>query len=302
MVTGPESLTTKTTSVVTYSVVSALRAAEEYIIDSLGWNPVNDAQREFLEICYATCREEIPNIMELKSIAHTDADFINTWLKAHDFSIQLNPFDENGFGTASMLDLMGFWLVKGQSATLKTDDNEQYPAVRLSEDGILFFEVKKRKELVVALKTKSEDIVYMMMADAVPDGQAMLQLVQDIMLNMKSANPKFQGLIFPMVDLNLEGPLEWLVQMQLMIPQSRFPYYFIQQALQQTRLKMNPEGFRVKSAAAIAMVLGAALAKFPPYTINRPFLMWIMRPRLSKPLFVAYLNKDVWKDPSGLEM
>jgi hypothetical protein len=50
------------------------------------------------------------------------------------------------------------------------------------------------------------------------------------------------------------------------------------------------------------MMLGAALPETPPYIINRPFLMWIMRPGLSRPLFVAYLNTDVWKDPSGLEM
>ncbi|MFW9846139.1 MAG: hypothetical protein ACFFD6_05300 [Candidatus Thorarchaeota archaeon] len=297
-----ENLTKETTAVVTYSVVSAVQAAEEYIIDSLGWNAINDTQQEFLDSFYAVCRGEIPNIKELKSIAHTDADFINTWLKTHDFNIQLSPFEENGFGTAGILDIMGLWLIQGQSAIVKTDDDEQYPGVRLGEDGVSLFKVDKRKELVAALKTRNDDMVYMMMADTVPTGLALGQTVQDIMEKMTPTSPKFQGVVFPMIDLNMEGPLDWLLQMQLMIPQGRFPFYFIQQALQQIKLKMNPEGFRVKSATAIAMVLGAAPPKRRPYIIDRPFLMWITRPGLSKPLLVSYLNKDVWKDPSGLEM
>ena len=65
---------------------------------------------------------------------------------------------------------------------------------------------------------------------------------------------------------------------------------------------MNEIGFRVKSAVALGMLAGAALKRTEPYVINRPFLMWITRSGLSKPLFIAYLNKDVWKDPEGLDM
>jgi len=58
----------------------------------------------------------------------------------------------------------------------------------------------------------------------------------------------------------------------------------------------------VKSAVALGILAGAPLKKKEPYVINKPFLMWITRQGLSKPLFVAYLNKDVWKDPEGLDM
>jgi hypothetical protein len=301
IMTSQEDLTDKTSTIVTYPIAAALRAAEEFIIDSSGWNPIKVIQRDFLERFYTPCREEIPTIKEIKSVAHYDAEVINEWLKENDFDIQLNPFDESGFGTASMLDLLGLWLVKGKQASVVTDEGSTYPGVRMS-GGLTFYTVGGSSDLVVALETGDQDVVYMMMAEKVPSGFAMVSYVEEISQNMTPITPDYEGLIFPMIDLNEEGPLEWLLNMQLMIPQDRFPFYFIQQALQQTKLKMNQEGFRVKSAAAVAMMLGAALPEHPPYIINQPFIMWIMRPGLSRPLFVAYLNTDVWKDPSGLDM
>jgi hypothetical protein len=275
--------------------------AEEFVIESSGWNPVKIIQRDFLERFYTPCREEIPAIEEIESVAHIDVEVINKWLKEHDFAIQLDPFDENGFAVAAMLDLLGLWLAKGIGTSVVTDDGSTYPGVRM-DTGFSFNTVGGSTNLVVALETGDQDIVYMMMADKVPSGFDMVTYVEEILLNMTPVERDYEAIVFPMIDLNEEGELEWLINLQLMIPQDRFPFYFIQQALQQTKLKMNQEGYRVKSVAAVAAMLGAAHPEVPPYIINRPFIMWITRPGLSKPLFVAYLNTDVWKDPSGLEM
>lgn len=299
--TSHDDLTDKTTTIVTYPIAAALMAAEEFVIDSSGWNPVKVIQRDFLERFYTPCREEIPTIKEIKSIAHIDVEVVNNWLKEHDFAIQLDPFDENGFGAAAMLDLLGLWLVKGKQTQIAVDDGTKYPGVRM-DTGFTFNTVGGSSDLVVALETGDQDVVYMMMNEKVPAGFEMVSYVEEIMQNMTPVQRDYNAVAFPMIDLDEEGTLEWLLQLQLLIPQDRFPFYFIQQALQQTKLKMNQEGYRIKSVAAMAMVLGAAPSESPPYFINQPFLMWITRPGLSRPLFVAYLNTDVWKDPSGLEM
>ncbi|MHA1937771.1 MAG: hypothetical protein ACXABV_07195 [Candidatus Thorarchaeota archaeon] len=299
--TDEENLTDKTSTIVTYPIAAALMEAEEFVIDSSGWNPVKIIQRDFLERFYTPCREEIPTIKEIKRIAHFDVEVVNKWLKEHDFDIQLDSFDENGFGAAGMIDLLGLWLVKGRQASIATDNGGKYPGVRM-DTGFTFNTVGGSSDLVVALETGDQDVVYMMMDEKVPSGFSMVSYVEEILQNMTPVERDYEAVVFPMIDLNEEGELEWLINLQLMIPQDRFPFYFIQQALQQTKLKMNQEGYRIKSVAAAAMMLGAALPETPPYIINRPFLMWIMRPGLSRPLFVAYLNTDVWKDPSGLEM
>jgi hypothetical protein len=299
--TNEEDLTDKTSTIVTYPIAAALKEAEEFVIDSSGWNPVKIIQRNFLERFYTPCREEIPTIEEIESVAHIDVEVINKWLKEHDFDIQLDHFDENGFGVAAMLGLFGLWLAKGIRTSVVREDGSTYPGVRM-DTGFSFNTVGGSTNLVVALETGDQDVVYMMMADKVPSGFDMVTHVEEILQNMTPVERDYEAIVFPMIDLNEEGELEWLINLQLMIPQDRFPFYFIQQALQQTRLKMNQEGYRVKSVAAMAAMLGAASPEVPPYIINRPFIMWITRPGLSKPLFVAYLNTDVWKDPSGLEM
>ena len=299
--TVQDELTDKTSTIVTYPIAAALMAAQEFIIDSSGWNPVKIIQRDFLERFYTSCREEIPTIKEIKSVAHIDVEVVNKWLQEYDFDIRLDPFDENGFGAAAMLDLLGLWLVKGSQASVATNDGSKYPGVRM-DSGFTFNTVGGSSNLVVALETGDQDVVYMMMDEKVPSGFEMVSYVEEILQNMTPVERDYEAVVFPMIDLEEEGSLEWLLQLQLMIPQDRFPFYFIQQALQQTKLKMNQEGFRVKSVAAVAMTLGAAFPESPPYIINKPFLMWITRPGLSRPLFVAYLNTDVWKDPSGLDM
>ncbi|MFW9966939.1 MAG: hypothetical protein ACFFEA_07280 [Candidatus Thorarchaeota archaeon] len=299
--TSQEDLTDKTSTIVTYPIAAALMEAEEFVIDSAGWNPVKVIQRDFLERYYTPCREEIPTIKEIERVAHIDVEVVNKWLQNHDFDIQLDPLDENGFGAAAMLDLLGLWLVKGRQVQIATDDGSKYPGVRM-DTGFTFNTVGGSSDLVVALETGDQDVVYMMMNEKVPSGFAMVSYVEEVLQNMTPVERDYEAVVFPMIDLNEEGQLEWLINLQLMIPQDRFPFYFIQHALQQTRLKMNQEGYRVKSVAAVAMMLGAALPETPPYIINRPFLIWIVRPGLSRPLFAAYLNTDVWKDPSGLDM
>jgi hypothetical protein len=297
-----ETMTKETSVVVTYPIVSALLAAEEFIKDAEGWKPINDAQKEFLEEVHTLCKGEIPSIEEIESIANTEVEVINKWLRDNGFNIKLEPFDAGGFGTASILDLIGHWSIKGKKASVVTDEREYFPGVKIAAVGVEFHSLEGDPNLIVALTTRNEDIVYMMMADETPAGLEMVRHVEDITQRMTPSKPEYDGLIFPMIDLNSQGPLEWLIKMELTTPQGEFPFYFIQQALQQTKLKMNEEGFRVKSAVAIAAMLGAGFPKVFPYVIKRPFLMWIMRPGLCRPLFVGYLNKDVWKDPGGLDM
>jgi len=72
----------------------------------------------------------------------------------------------------------------------------------------------------------------------------------------------------------------------------------ITQALQQTKLRMNEEGARAQSAVAIGVLRGC-LPTYD-YVIDWPFLFWITRPGISKPLFVAYVTEDDWKNPGDI--
>jgi hypothetical protein len=250
---------------------------------------------------FAICKSEIDAIQEIESIADLDSTVINDWLKHHGFDIELSPFGPGGFGTASKLDLKGYWFRAGRQSNIYIEPDESYPAVKMLT-GYDLFKYKESEELVIRIRTESEDIVYMMMADEVPSGLSIVDYVQNIEAEIEQANIEYEGIIFPMIDLDLQGSIDWIIGLKAMVDSNSIPFYEIAQALEQTKLKINEKGFRIKSAVAMGILAGAAMVKREPYIINRPFVMWVSRPSLKKPLFVGYLNKDVWKNPDGLDM
>ncbi|MBN2230515.1 MAG: hypothetical protein JW779_13085 [Candidatus Thorarchaeota archaeon] len=279
---------------VTYPMVSALLKAEEFLRNTDGLVPTNDTQKIFIKEFYNSCKSDIPKIHEIESIADTNIKKINNWLKERGFSIQLSSISEGGFGIASMLDLLGKWAKNGEKWSVSTEDGNYYPGIKMTNYGLGFYRVEGNQNIIIEIETKASDKVFLLMADHAPAGLSLVKHVEDISREMRKIEPEYEGVVFPMIDLNEEGVLKWLIGLNV-------GGMVVAEALQQTKLKMNHEGFRVKSAVAMG-ILKAPPRRGEPYVINRPFLMWITRPGLSKPLFVAYLNKDVWKNPEGLDM
>ncbi|MCK5238429.1 MAG: hypothetical protein KAR33_02705 [Candidatus Thorarchaeota archaeon] len=297
-------MTNETTAIVTYPIVGAVKQMEEFLKEKAAvknWEEANEFQQFFMKEFYSICKNEIDTIPEIESIAHIDASVINDWLKHHGFDIELNPFGPGGFGTASKLDLSGYWERTGSQTTIYLGSEESYPAVKMLA-GYALFKYQENEDLVVKVRTEGNDDVYLMMVDKVPSGLAMVDYVSQIQSEMERAYIEYEGLIFPMIDLDVQGPLGWIVGLKAHVESGQIPFYEIAQALQQTKLKMNHKGFRIKSAVAMGILAGAPLKKKEPYIIDRPFVMWVSRPTLKKLLFVGYFNKDVWKDPEGLEM
>ncbi len=297
-----DKMTTETQSVVVYPISSALLEAEVFLGKVKSITAKNEVQKKFLDEFHAYCKGDVSRIKEIESKADTNHKKINKWLKENGFQIELGPFGEGGFGVASILDLLGHWAIKGKNATITTDKKEYFPGIKMTNYGLKFHQVKDNPNFIIEIETRGDDTVYLMMAEEVPAGLAMVDHVEQIQNNMATATFEYEGVIFPKINLDEEGPLDWLIGLELLTPSGEIPFYVIAQALQQTKLKMNEVGFRVKSAVALGILAGAPLRKKEPYVIDRPFLMWITRPGLSKPLFVAYLNKDVWEDPEDLDM
>ncbi|MBN2230513.1 MAG: hypothetical protein JW779_13075 [Candidatus Thorarchaeota archaeon] len=298
----PETMTTKTQTLVVYPIVSAVREAEMFLKNVETITITNDIQKKFLNEIFSSCKGDIPRIKEIESIADTNHKRINKWLEERGFQIRLKDFGPGGFGVASMLDLLGEWAIKGKKWSVQTEDGEYYPGIKMTNYGKKFYRVRDNPNYIIDIETREGDHVHLMMVDEVPTGLALQNFVENIHNNKQETPFEYDGFIFPKIDLDEEIMLDWILGLQFITPKGKEPFYVISQALQQTKLKMNEEGFRVKSAVALGILAGAAPIKTEPYVINRPFLMWIARDGLSKPLFIGYLNKDVWKDPAGLDM
>lgn len=282
------------TTAVTYPIVAAVKNAEEILGPNRTWQPTSEMQDRFLAEFFAVGRVELDGISEIESITSYSSDEVNAFLRERGFTIQLDPWNPPGFGVASILDLLVEWIQRGEVTAVRTDDGQEFPGVRVDGRSVRSFDVPGHPNPLARLETKSGDWVTMTMLDQTPEGFDLIAKAQALS-GHKRQSGAFGGLIFPMVDLNHEVDITWLIGMHT-TGDDGLPA-IISQALQQTKLKMNEIGARVQSAAAIAV--SRSMPK-SDHVINRPFLIWFERDGLSKPLFVGYITPDDWRNPDDI--
>ena len=278
-----------------YPIAKAVQEAEDLVLGrNRVWIPDNDTQRIFIDGFLDPCRgEEIP---EIQSLASREADALNKFLRDKGFSIQLQSFERDEFGVVSILDLLVQWLHTGTATAIHTNGaGREFPGVRIGGEDVSFYSAPPHEHPIAGLVTKSPDMVYMTMLDDPPEGFALVAKAEELSREKKYSF-EFDGLKFPMVNLNQEVDIGWLINMRTIDKAEN--EVRISQALQQTKLRMNEVGARAESAAAVGFrTLGAPP---PDHTINQPFLIWIERPDLVTPLFVGHITEENWSNPGDI--
>lgn len=303
-------------------ILSCLDKAEEFLGREGTWLATTSTQNRFNSE-YLPARAELEPFLngsledqplKIESIASEKASEINEFLRKHKFDISLDDFPPpppRRFGAASVMDVLVHWLVPGEDTKLKAQDNNVYSAVNMKESELVsLFKSEMVTGPVVKLQTKSCDYsVGIVVPDRAPvDGFALLDFVQNVRAPYSSVEmllqsyPKiayeYEGVIFPKVDLDQKVDISWLKGMIY----NQTPGWEIEEALQQTKFKMNEMGAHAKSAVVVRFVaLGMHMPK-EPYVIDRPFITWIEKEGLSVPLFAGYINYSDWKDPGNLDL
>ena len=260
------------------------------------WKAVNPTQERFLQI-FEVCKSDVDQIKEIESeIGIGTVDPVNAFLQRKNIDIQLDAISRREIAVASVLDLLIEWMLKGQSSTILKETKE-YPAVSLNR-GVRVSTVDNFPNPVATITSKTEDKVFMTILTEQPESAfEVFELACRLVENQKSAKAagKFNGVKFPMIDLDAHPDIGWLIGM-------RAKEWSVGQALQQTKLKMNEKGARVKEAVAITAKASLYVKEQQPLIIDKPFLLVFMRPSLKRPLFSAFLAEDCWKNPGSLEM
>jgi len=242
----------------------------------------------------------------LKRKAHRDVAVINQWLKGNSFDIQLSPSPAGPttFAVASILDVLVEWIELGHKTTICSENTrETYKAVKLDKDQGVRAYVDMSEEHpnpVVEIGTKSKlgDKVCMTVLDDLPDGTFAISEKVDRLRKTRKAHTGCAGVIFPMVNYDSKVDIGWILGMRT---GSKPDDFYIEQALQQTKFRMNERGARAQSAVAMSFRSLSIAAPDPVIEINRPFLLWIERPSVDIPLFAGVFAEDVWKEPEGLD-
>lgn len=283
-------------------ILAALSGAEQFIGLSTNWLANNPFQQKFLT--YLPNKQEHLSQLspeELKTIASFDYKVINKFLSDHKFDIQLEPFSgPNAFGVASILDVLIEWTQEGIPTTI-TYDGEEFPAVSMTKDSFEVLQADSHEEPILKLTAKNGDIIYMTIAEKNLQNFELVEYVQALStMPKKNTTKQYAEALFPMVSLNHETDISWLIGLSSarLIDNVVFS---ITQALQQTKFNMNEKGARVQSAVALALEKSCLPSKpLKTLLIDKPFYLWIERPSMNIPLFAGYIDPVDWKKPDTL--
>lgn len=287
-------------TVVLLPILSVLSIAHNnYLKPGQMWWTINEEQQFFTDT-YWPFAHQLSKLTEkeLSSIISPEIDEVNRFLKDKGFDIQLDPFENSDPGNcaiASVLDVLLKWKVPGTEHIL-TVENEQYPAVFMPTNESCMVGTYKNQEVAV-IEAENNDTVYLMKA---PLGQPVLKdfALIEYLKNISKKNLArdfYEDMLFPMVDINEQLQLNWLLDLRFPIDDSR--EYRISQALQQTKFQMNEQGTAVQSAVVISIVRTCVPRHF---IIDEPFYIWIKRDGIDIPVFAAYVDKENWKKPAKL--
>ncbi len=260
------------------------------------WTARNSTQERFLRI-FDVCKRDVDHISEIESeVGVGTVDPVNTFLRRKNLDIQLRPISPQELVVASVLDFLVEWLHEGQPSTLLHDVKE-YPAVLLNR-GVRVFMVNTFPHPVATITSHTNDIVFMTILSEQPTSAfEVFERARTLVEKHASAKAAwtFKGVKFPMIDLDVQPDIAWLIGM-------RANGWWIGQALQQTKLKLNERGAHVTEAVAVTAKVSVHVQAAQPLLIDQPFLLVVQRPGLTRPLFSAFLAEDCWKDPGRLAL
>lgn len=242
-----------------YTVVSALVAAEKaFLGGNRIWKFDNSMQAQFVGQFLEVCRPDLDKIKEFETIVALSEGPINTFLREKGFDIQLDKFPvlippDRAWGAASVLDLLLKWREKGEKTEIDTPDKRKFPAAKLPNSGVSVFGLKVHPYPIAQVRTISDDVVYMTVCDEELEDFELISKAEwisdpNLCIDTKLSR-EYEGLVFPMIDLDHQVDISWLKGMFTIDDEGYLNK--LTQAFQQTKLKMNHEGARIKDAVAI---------------------------------------------------
>lgn len=238
----------------------------------------------------------------IKAFGSPSKEECNAFLKQEGFDIELDDFiGEQPVGGVCVLHIGVEWLFEGEETSIigpsKDGGSERYDGVLLT-GGLTYLTSSEHEHPIVQIATKGPESVFMTLADKPLDGVALLKRISAISKSTQiDHHAYFQGLKFPMVDLDVQPDISGLCGIQLARTAGK-PYELFQ-AIAQVKFKANHLGAQTDAAAAGQ----AGFECMPSYvTLNKPFYVWKSIPGLNYPVLAAYVAEDSWKNPGNFEL
>lgn len=250
-----------------YPVIGCLKAFDTFKSTKEEWITFNDKQKKVLSLYENYKSLGVLDTSELISIVSEDVKVVNKFLKNNGFDIQLNETKSGlpSVSVASILKLIMRWKLAGRNRVIYSDGKEY-------KGFDLYKSIFVHNENIIKIETDSDDIICIEVDDKIPFG--------------------CDYIVIPEIDYDDQPDITYMCGISKGI-------WFIEQAIQQTKFKMNKKGALLESAAAMTVISGSSLdSEFPTYYwVNKPFKLWIER-KGTGIIFDAYFDRDSWIEDS----
>jgi len=277
------------------TIMKCLRELEEsFLGQNREWKTENEGQQRIFA-WYSRFKDLLPKVRGLKAKASRKYDELNDFLTAEGFEPMFDPFE--GIGVASILDKLINWA--GGTATLCEiygRDQKTYPGFELPPDGVNIYQVSQG--FLAELKTKSDDTLWLLLpkSGSTLSDLDMVQMAFDVMTENRRIAHMREGVQIPKLDFYVKPDLGFLLNASTTDLDGVL--WYISQAFQMFKMRMNEKGARVKVATGIVM---KSLSMGPSKLVfDQPFYGWWTQKGLEElPMAVFYADYDSWKEPAG---
>lgn len=255
------------------------------------WVQSNLLQGEALNL-EAKLKPELPALPKniIDGVASGHANVLNDFLERHGFSIRMRPMNKGEVGVVTTTELQGKW--NGQEiGELEYADGKSYPTFQID---VTAYNVPGHVLPVLEIFRRDNIKVFVTInEDELPGLQAPQLAAKLTPTRTARIDKMIHTAALPKVDKRVSAVIDWLLGM------SNNKGDHIMQALAQTMLQMNQNGFRAKEAVALSGAKSLSYGQMNYYHVDRPFLLWATKDGLSYPLFATRVDYDSFKDPGN---
>lgn len=280
-----------------FHALSVLEA--EFLGKERKWRTHNPTQEYLFEL-YAENKKALELLKGLIAKASTDWTVLNAFLQEHGFDPMFErPLD--GIGAVSILDMMVKWLNGAFNTTIHSD-RKDYPGFEIPHEGHETFECDHMGfEWMTSLKTESGDSLWLAMPDQEPrDAEDLLTMAFSAMECDRRPKELVSTVSLPEVEFDIKPDLGFLIGADT--TSNSGEYWYVSEAHQQFKFRMNKEGARAKVATGIGMLRGGVSNEPRPLIFYKPFLGWFTQKAApTLPIAVFYADRDSWKKAGDLD-
>ena len=294
---------------INHCLVEAIRYLEtKFPQEKFVITPNNDRQNQYMNLSFQPEDLIRFSTSELKSKASAVISEVNEWLKENGYSIQLTETSTtDSFAVASILEINTEWQQEGIETTLR-GQSVDYKAFSLklkNENTSIYgsiedpnfntFCIEDYANPVIFFTAKNYDLIYLLEADQTKELKNPTEMYRFIGKSVSKHSKVYNinKLVLPELDLNVKPDISWIHKMNFV---SNNNQYFIDEAKQQIKFKMDKVGAEVKTATTMRCMSGSLMPASKTWYFDKPFYIWLCRPGTHQPYFSGYIDLESFQE------